>query len=144
MSTKTFTYYGTDAHRRPRAGARWKRCVDATDGDLGFALGQKYVEQEFPPDAKARVLGMVQEIEKMLGQDIQSLDWMTPATKQQALIKLRAVTNKIGYPDKWRDYSSVKIVRGDYVGNDERATEFEVRTPVEQDRHCRWIAMNGT
>jgi endothelin-converting enzyme/putative endopeptidase len=76
----------------------------------------------------------------MLGQDIQSLDWMTPATKQQALVKLQAVTNKIGYPDKWRDYSSVKIVRGEAVGNDERATEFEVHrvlnkigTPVDPD-----------
>ena len=106
--------------------------MEATDGDLGFALGQKYVEQNFPPDAKARVLTMVQEIEKMLGQDIQSLDWMTPATKQQALIKLRAVTNKIGYPDKWRDYSSVKIVRGDVVGNDERATEFEVHRELNK------------
>ncbi len=105
---------------------RWKRCVEATDGDLGFALGQKYVEQAFPPEAKARVLGMVHEIEAMLGQDIRSLDWMTPATKEQALVKLRAVTNKIGYPDKWRDYSSVKIVRGEAVGNDQRATEFEV------------------
>ncbi len=62
----------------------------------------------------------------MLGQDIQSLDWMTPETKKQALVKLQQVTNKIGYPDHWRDYSSVKIVRGDAVGNDERATEFEV------------------
>jgi putative endopeptidase len=106
--------------------ARWKRCVAATDGDLGFALGQKYVEQTFPPDAKARTLQMVQVIEQALGQDIQTLSWMTPATKKEALVKLRAVANKIGYPDKWRDYSSVKIVRGDAVGNDERATEFEV------------------
>jgi predicted metalloendopeptidase len=105
---------------------RWKRCVEATDGDLGFALGQKYVEQAFPPEAKARVLGMVHEIETMLGQDIRSLDWMTPGTKEQALVKLRGVTNKIGYPDKWRDYSSLSIVRGEAVGNDERATEFEV------------------
>jgi predicted metalloendopeptidase len=106
---------------------RWKRCVEHTDDDLGFALGQLYVAQTFPPAAKARVLSMVQEIETMLGQDIQSLDWMTPATKAQAMIKLHAVTGKIGYPDKWRDYSSVKIVRGEAVGNDERATEFDVR-----------------
>jgi putative endopeptidase len=111
---------------------RWKRCVQATDRDLGFALGQKYVEQAFPPDAKARVLTMVQEIETMLGADLQSLDWMTPATKQQAMIKLRGVTNKIGYPDKWRDYSPVKIVRGQAVGNDERATEFEVHRKLSQ------------
>jgi endothelin-converting enzyme/putative endopeptidase len=111
---------------------RWKRCVAATDNDLGFALGQKYVEQTFPPDAKARTLKMVQDIEKMLGQDIQSLSWMTPATKQEAMVKLRAVANKIGYPDKWRDYSSVKIVRGDAIGNDERATEFEVHRDVNK------------
>jgi len=112
--------------------ARWKRCVAATDGDLGFALGQKYVEETFPPEAKARTLNMVQVIEKALGQDIQALSWMTPATKQEAVVKLRAVANKIGYPDKWRDYSSVKIVRGDAVGNDERATEFEVHRELNK------------
>ena len=106
---------------------RWKRCVAAVDNDLGFALGQKYVDETFGAEGKARTLKMVQEIEKALGDDVQTLSWMTPATKQQALVKLRAVQNKIGYPDKWRDYSSVKIARGDAVGNDERATEFEVR-----------------
>ena len=111
---------------------RWKRCVAATDNDLGFALGQKYVEENFPPDAKARTLNMVQTIEKALGQDIQTLSWMTPATKQEAVVKLRAVANKIGYPDKWRDYSSVKIAPGDAVGNDERATEFEVRRDLDK------------
>ena len=105
---------------------RWKRCVAAVDSDLGFALGKKYVEETFGPEGKARTLKMVQEIEKALQQDIGALTWMTPATKEQALIKLRAVANKIGYPDKWRDYSSVKITRGDAMGNDERATEFEV------------------
>ncbi len=123
---ENFHYFGQILTGATELEPRWKRCVEATDDDLGFALGQKYVEQAFPPAAKARVLGMVQEIEKMLGEDIQSLDWMTPATKQQALVKLRAVGNKIGYPDTWRDYSSVKIVRGQVVGNDERATEFEV------------------
>jgi endothelin-converting enzyme/putative endopeptidase len=112
--------------------ARWKRCVAATDGDLGFALGQKYVDETFPPDAKARTLNMVQVIEKALGQDIQTLSWMTPATKQEALVKLRAVANKIGYPDHWRDYSSVRIARGDAIGNDERATEFEVHRELSK------------
>jgi len=133
-----FQFFGKTLTGATELKPRWKRCVDATDDDLGFALGQKYVEQAFPPEAKARVLSMVHEIETMLGQDIQSLDWMTPATKQQALVKLKAVTNKIGYPDQWRDYSSVKIVRGEAVGNDERATEFEVHrvlnkigTPVD-------------
>ncbi len=129
---ENFHYYGQILTGATQLEPRWKRCVEATDDDLGFALGQKYVEQAFPPQAKARVLGMVEEIEKMLNQDIRSLDWMTPATKQQALSKLQAVTNKIGYPDKWRDYSSVKIVRGEAVGNDERATEFEVHRDLNK------------
>ena len=106
--------------------ARWKRCVTLADNDLGFALGQKYVEETFGAEGKSRTLQMVQEIEKALQSDIGTLSWMTPATKDQALVKLRAVANKIGYPDNWRAYSSVKIVRGDAVGNDQRATEFEV------------------
>jgi len=105
---------------------RWKRCVAAVDSDLGFALGQKYVEAAFGAEQKAYALKMVEEIEKALKNDIQTLSWMTPATKEQALIKLRAVANKIGYPERWRDYSSVKIVRGDALGNDQRATEFEI------------------
>ncbi len=86
---ENFHYFGQTLTGATELEPRWKRCVRATDDDLGFALGQKYVEQAFPPEAKARVLGMVGEIEKMLGEDIQSLAWMTPATKQQALIKLR-------------------------------------------------------
>jgi putative endopeptidase len=129
---ENFHFYGQTLSGAHELEPRWKRCVEATDDDLGFALGQKYVEQTFPPDAKARVLSMVQEIEKVLGEDIQSLDWMTPATKEQALVKLRGVTNEVGYPDKWRDYSSVKIVRGQALGNDERATEFDVRRQLSQ------------
>jgi putative endopeptidase len=136
---ENFSFYGKTLTGAKQLEMRWKRCVKMTDGDLGFALGQKFVEQAFPGDAKVRVLGMVEEIEKMLGQDIQSLDWMTPVTKQQAQVKLRAIANKIGYPDKWRDYSTVRIVRGDAIGNDERATEFEVHrvlnkigTPVDR------------
>jgi putative endopeptidase len=129
---ENFQFYGRTLTGAMELEARWKRCVEDTDNDLGFALGQKYVEQAFPPAAKARVLSMVKEIETILGQDIQSLDWMTPATKAQAMIKLHAVTDKIGYPDKWRDYSSVKIVRGEAVGNDERATEFDVRRKLNK------------
>ncbi len=129
---ENFHFYGTLLSGVPEQRPRWKRCVDATDANLGFALGQKYVAEEFPPAAKTRVLGMIQEIEKMLGQDIQSLDWMTPATRQQALIKLRAVTDKIGYPNKWRDYSKLRIARGDYLGNDERASEFEVERELSK------------
>ncbi len=129
---ENFHFYRQTLTGAPELEPRWKRCVEATDADLGFALGQKYVEQAFPPDAKARVLAMVGEIEKMLGEDLKTLSWMTPATKEQAMIKLRGVTNKIGYPDKWRDYSAVQIVRGQAVGNDQRATEFEVRRKLRQ------------
>jgi putative endopeptidase len=129
---ENFHFFGQTLTGAMQLQPRWKRCVRATDDDLGFALGQKYVEQAFPPDAKARVLSMVQEIEKMLGEDIQSLDWMTPATKEQAMVKLRGVTNKIGYPDKWRDYSSVRIARGQAVGNHERASEFEAHRQLSK------------
>jgi endothelin-converting enzyme/putative endopeptidase len=130
-----FHFFGRILTGATELEPRWKRCVRATDEDLGFALGQKYVEQTFPPDAKARVLGMIQEIEKMLAQHVQSLTWMTPETKQQALMKLSEVTNKIGYPDHWRDYSSVKIVRDDAVGNDQRATRFEVHRDLNKIGH---------
>jgi len=104
---------------------RWKRCVRATDNALGEALGQRYVELTFGADGKARMLNMVNALEKALSADIQSVDWMSDTTKKEAQIKLAAITNKIGYPDVWRDYSSVNIVRGDLLGNLMRATEFE-------------------
>ncbi len=106
--------------------ARWKRCTSATDGDLGEALGKAFVDKAFPGDAKARTLAMVKQLEEALKADIQGLDWMTDDTKKQALIKLAAIQNKIGYPSKWRDYSSLKIVRGDNLGNSLRSNEFEV------------------
>jgi putative endopeptidase len=120
-----FDFYGRTLTGAKQLRPRWKRCVDFTDGDLGEALGQKYVELTFGAAGKERTLRMVKALEQALGQDIRQLDWMTPATKEKALEKLHAITNKIGYPDHWRDYSSVRIVRNDALGNDERATEFE-------------------
>ena len=110
--------------------ARWKRCSDATDGALGEALGQKYVDVTFGADGKARMLKMVNALEVSLDQDIQGLSWMSDATKKQAKVKLDAIRNKIGYPDVWRDYSSLKIVRGDLLGNFLRANEFESRRQI--------------
>ena len=89
------------------------------------ALGQFYVAENFPPDAKQRVLDMVHAIEEALHSDIQDLSWMTEATKKQALEKLAAVQNKIGYPEKWRDYSALTIVRGDALGDVLRSSQFE-------------------
>jgi len=127
FQTETFAFFGKVLTGAPEQRPRWKRCVDLVDGDLGFALGRKYVEETFGAEGKQRTLDMVHEIEKALHTDIEHLDWMTPATKKEALVKLAAVANKIGYPDKWRDYSSVRIDRDDAAGNDLRATEFEAR-----------------
>jgi endothelin-converting enzyme/putative endopeptidase len=110
--------------------ARWKRCVDSTDGALGEALGQKYVELTFGADGKQRMLKMVDALEISLNQDIRSLPWMSEDTKKQAKLKLDAIRNKIGYPDVWRDYSSLKIERGDLLGNYLRANEFESRRQI--------------
>ena len=88
---------------------RWKRCVKATDRNLGMALGELYVDKTFGPEGKARTLKMVQAIESAMHQDIGQLTWMSDTTKQQAYEKLNAIVNNIGYPDKWRDYSSVVI-----------------------------------
>ncbi|MGB9485548.1 MAG: M13 family metallopeptidase [Terriglobia bacterium] len=119
---------------------RWKRCVRATDRGLGEALGQAYVKKTFPPESKARALEMVHNLESALRDDISTLSWMGPETRKQALSKLEAIRNKIGYPDKWRDYSALKIERGPYVENLFRADRFEfnrdlakIGKPVDRD-----------
>jgi len=104
---------------------RWKRCVRWVDHNLGEALGQVFVAKTFGPDVKARTLKMTREIEAAMEQDLKDLPWMGPATKQQALEKLHSIVNKIGYPDKWRDYTSLEIVRGDFAGNVRRSAIFE-------------------
>jgi predicted metalloendopeptidase len=124
---ENFNFQGKYLSGAKEIQPRWKRCVQLTDGSLGEALGQPYVQQTFGADGKARMLKMVNALEEALGDDIQSLDWMTPDTKKQAEKKLQAISNKIGYPDNWRDYSSVNIVRGDLLGNAQRARGFEVR-----------------
>jgi putative endopeptidase len=111
---------------------RWKRCVASVDDELGEALGQRYVDVTFGAEGKQRMLKMVEALEKSLSEDIQDLSWMSDETKKQAHVKLSAIRNKIGYPDVWRDYSSVKIVRGDLLGNFLRANEFEARRDVNK------------
>jgi putative endopeptidase len=111
---------------------RWKRCVSYTDGDLGEALGKAYVEQTFGAEGKQRMLDMVHNIEKAMDTDIKELPWMTDETKKQALVKLVAISNKIGYPDKWRDYSKLNIVRGDAIGNSLRANDFESHRQLDK------------
>ncbi len=111
---------------------RWKRCVTATDRQLGEALGQIYARKYFPPQAKARALEMVNRLTEALHDDLQTLPWMGPATRQQALAKLAAFTRKIGYPDKWRDYSAYAVDRGPYVLNQMRGAEFEFKRDLNK------------
>jgi endothelin-converting enzyme/putative endopeptidase len=120
-----FDFYGKTLQGAQQLEPRWKRCVGYVDNDLGEALGQVYVKKNFSPEAKQRAQKMVKEIEDAMGQDIESLSWMTPTTKQSALEKLHAVANKVGYPDKWRDYGTLTIARDDEMGNVLRAREFE-------------------
>jgi putative endopeptidase len=124
---ESFNFNRHQLRGQPEQQQRWKRCVQATDNALGEALGQVYVAQEFPPTSKAATVQMVKDIETAMDQDLETLDWMSPATKVRAKEKLHAVADKIGYPDKWRDYSKVEIVRNDALGNSLRATEFESR-----------------
>src|SRR5207244_13023821 len=104
---------------------RWKRCVANTDRVLGEALGEVYVQKAFPPAAKARALEMVRNLEAALKSDIGTLSWMSDATRKQAIVKLDAFLNKIGYPDRWRDYSALSINRASYVCNRLRYGTFE-------------------
>ncbi len=111
---------------------RWKRCVNATDGALGEALGQPYVDATFGQEGKQRMLKMVDALESALKSDIGTLPWMTEATKKEAMVKLAAIRNKIGYPDKWRDYSKLNIVRGDMIANLFHASEFESNRQLQK------------
>ncbi len=120
-----FEFFGKTLGGAQEQEPRWKRCVSYADNDLGEALGQAYVQRAFPPEAKQRAQEMVKEIEQAMQRDIEGLSWMSPETKQKALEKLHTVANKIGYPDKWRDYSALTIARDDELGNVLRARQFE-------------------
>jgi len=127
FADETFDFYSRKLAGQPEQRARWKRCVQSTDGALGEALGQVYVTRQFPPTSKQATVQMVHDIEAAMDQDLDTLDWMSAATKVRAKEKLHAIADKIGYPDRWRDYSKLSIVRGDAFGNSQRAVEFENR-----------------
>ena len=127
---QNFDFYGQKLQGQKELQARWKRCVRSTDHQLGEALGQKYVQREFAPENKERTLRMVKDIESAMARDIDQLSWMSPETKRKAKEKLEEVANKIGYPDKWRDYSNYEVIRGDAIGNYIRGTEFESRRQI--------------
>ena len=124
---ENFAFFSAYLRGVKEQSPRWKRCVGWVDRDLGEALGQAFVRKAFPPELKASTLEMVRQIEGAMGQRIKDLPWMGAATKEQALAKLHGMANKIGYPDKWRDYAALEIRRGDLVGNVDRALVFESR-----------------
>jgi endothelin-converting enzyme/putative endopeptidase len=127
-----FAFNGAYLNGAKEMKPRWKRCAESTDQLLGEALGQKYVAKVFPPEAKARVQEMVKNILAALHDDIEQLPWMTAETKEKALHKLSTFNPKIGYPDKWKDYSSVKVTRSSFAANRMEAAKFAVRDDFEQ------------
>ena len=124
---ENFDFYGKTLQGTPENEVRWKRCVSSTDEAIGFALGKAYVRDYFPPEAKARADAMVKDLIAALRADLTTLPWMGEATRKAALAKLDHFDPKIGYPSKWRDYGALKIDRGPYVLNLQRADEFEFR-----------------
>jgi len=127
-----FRFNGSYMSGQKEIEPRWKRCVRSTDQQLGMALGQLYVDKTFGQEGKERTLKMVQAIEAAMHQDIGQLTWMSDTTRQKAYEKLNAVVNNIGYPDKWRDYSTVVVMRDDYAGNVTRASAFEVQRQINK------------
>jgi putative endopeptidase len=122
-----FAFYGKALRGQKAQQERWKRGMDFLDGVLGEAIGQVYVAKHFPPSAKADVLGMVAVFKRALGQRIQDAKWMSASTKTEAMAKLNAFGAKIGYPDQWRDYSTMSVSRDDLVANMRQATEWQYR-----------------
>jgi endothelin-converting enzyme/putative endopeptidase len=135
-----FDFYSKTLRGVPVMPDRWKTCTREVDQRLGEALGQEFVRRTFGADMKAKTQRMTEQVETAMGEEIQSLDWMGPETKQEALRKLHAIRNKIGYPDRWRDYSALKIKPTEYFENVQRSNHFEsarewhkLGKPVDRD-----------
>lgn len=122
---ENFDFYGRILNGQPEQRARWKRCSSTVNSQLGEAVGKVYVAQYFAGDSKTRMVQMVHDIEDAMGRDIDAIDWMSPATKTRAKEKLHLVANKIGYPDKWRDYSALEVRPDDPLGDLLRGNAFE-------------------
>jgi len=125
LDDENFNFYGHELSGQPEQEARWKRCVASTDGALGEALGEVYAKEYFPAKSKQETVQMVHDIEDSMNREIGTLTWMSDETKAKAREKLHMVADKIGYPDHFRDYSKLTVVRGDAIGNSIRAVEFE-------------------
>ncbi len=122
-----FAFYSTHLRGIKEQRPRWRTCVGQVDAQLGEVLGREFVERNFPPERRADALRMSRQIQQAMAERIEELSWMSPETRAQAQKKLQKMRNKIGFPDKWRDYSAIRISRDDYFGNVTRATGFELR-----------------
>jgi putative endopeptidase len=127
---EAFAFYGTTLRGTPKNRPRWKRGVGLVDGVIGEGLGRLYVARYFPPESKKRMDELVGNLLAAYRGEIQNLEWMGPETRQKAQDKLARFTTKIGYPDKWRDYGKLTIVRGDLVGNVVRSNEFDFNRDI--------------
>jgi putative endopeptidase len=122
---ENFAFFSATLQGQKEPQPRWKRCTRLTDGALGEAVGQDWVKQNFPPSAKDNMEQLVHALEAAMAEDLKTLPWMSDATKVEARKKLDAITDKIGYPDHWKDYSSIVVKRDDLLGNVERAGNYE-------------------
>ena len=125
FETERFRFYSTELQGTPAMEPRWQRTARVVDDEIGEALGQLYVAQYYPPEAKAKMDAMIHNIVAVMHDRLQQLDWMTAETRQKALAKFDRFYSKVGHPEKWRDYSTVKVARGDYFANIRAANEFE-------------------
>jgi len=129
---ENFAFYGHTLSGTEKMQPRWRRCVRAADRDLGEVLGQAYVARAFPPESKQRVVNLVHDVEAALVDDIHSVDWMSPKTKDEAVKKLQGIEDKIGYPNKWRDYSTLKVSKESYLDNVHASTAFEFKRQLDK------------
>lgn len=125
LDKQNFEFYGKNLYGTESQQEDWKRAVEMVNGGLGEVVGKVYVKKHFSPEAKERMTQMVKNLLKAYAESIKTLDWMSAATKKEALKKVDNFMIKIGYPDQWRDYSALKIAKNDLYGNATRATEFE-------------------
>ena len=132
LDEENFAFNGTILNGVPKQRPQWRRAVGVVNGSLGEMVGKLYVEKHFSPEAKARMLQLVGNLLKAYEVSITNLEWMSPETKKQALAKISKFTPKIGYPDKWRDYSTLKIVKNDLYGNLTRSTAFEYNRMISK------------
>lgn len=122
---ENFNFFGKVLSGQPEQEPRWKRAFRTLDGSIGEAVGQLYVEKYYPPEARQKMKDLVENLKVVFRDHLEKADWMTEATRQKALAKFARFSQKIGYPDKFRDYSSIKIKRDDYLGNVRRSAAFE-------------------